>query len=105
MYITITCQNTLEPITYYVYPVSVALKDGPLQNVVPPVPSCLSIVPVIGFERTIYSAVEDDTATTEVCARVFDPPSLDRTVTVTLQTRDGSAVGMYLMVYYIRSHE
>ena len=55
----------------------------------------LYIVPIIGFENTTYMTVEDNTVTREVCARVLDPPTLDRTVTVTLQSRDGSAMGMY----------
>ena len=51
------------------------------------------LVPRIGFERPRYSAAEDNDDRTEVCVVVFSPPDLDREVVVTVQTRDGSAIG------------
>ena len=50
-------------------------------------------MPRIGFERPRYSATEDDDDRTEVCVVVFSPPDLGREVVVTVQSRDGSAVG------------
>ena len=53
-------------------------------------------VPVIGFERAQYSVVEGDTAPTEVCVTLMPLPTLDRTVTVSLITTDGTAQGKCL---------
>ena len=50
----------------------------------------------IGFEREVYLVMENDTITTEVCARVTDDsPILDREVEVQITSSDGSAVGRY----------
>ena len=42
---------------------------------------------------TMYDALENNNVTTEVCAVVRGSVTLDRTVVVMIQTRDGSAVG------------
>ena len=50
-------------------------------------------MPRIGFERREYDATEDNDDRTEVCVVVFSPTVLDREVVVTVQSRDGSAIG------------
>ena len=53
----------------------------------------------IGFERPIYRTSENDTHTTEVCARVFTPPTLGRVVIVTIETEDDTATGNFLELF------
>jgi hypothetical protein len=54
----------------------------------------------IGLERPTYSVDEED-GTVEVCA-VLLSGSLERTVSVTLSTSDGSAIGMILINNTVR---
>lgn len=51
-------------------------------------------MPTIGFEMTEYVAMENNSVTTEVCARFILPPSLEGTFTVMFRTSDGSAQGI-----------
>ena len=53
-------------------------------------------VPVIGFVQARYTVFEGNTAPTEVCVTLLPPPTLDRTVTVSLIARDGTAHGKCL---------
>ena len=53
-------------------------------------------VPVIGFEQTQYTVAEDDVDGIEVCVSLMTPPSLDREVTVSLSSQDGTAEGWLL---------
>lgn len=50
-------------------------------------------VPIIGFERPVYIAMENNNNVTEVCAVLMAPPSLARELVVTLQSMDGTAQG------------
>ena len=54
---------------------------------------CFATVPVIGFEQTQFTVVENDTVGTEVCVSVMAPPTLGGTVTVMLVSMDGTARG------------
>ena len=63
---------------------------------------CLYLVPTIGFEMTMYDAVENNNVTTEVCAVVRGSVALDRTVVVMIQTRDGSAMGKFKGAKYTK---
>ena len=49
-------------------------------------------VVIIGFERTSYTTLENDTIVS-VCASIMPPPDLARTVVVTLESSDGTATG------------
>ena len=55
----------------------------------------------IGFERPIYRTSENNTRTTEACARVFTPPTLGREVIVTIETEDDTATGNFLELYVL----
>ena len=57
-------------------------------------PFCSLTGVTIGLEEPTYTVNEGD-GTIEVCA-VLTSGTLDRTVTVTLSTSDGSATGMIL---------
>ena len=50
----------------------------------------------IGFEQTTYSVREDD-GSIEVCT-IIRTGNLQTSVTVTMATVDGTAVGMYVML-------
>ena len=49
-------------------------------------------VVVIGFERTMYNTLENNSVSVTVCAYVRPPPSLDKTVEVNLASADGTAM-------------
>ena len=50
-------------------------------------------VVVIGFERTMYNTLENNSVSETVCASVRPPPSLAKTVEVNLASADGTAMG------------
>ena len=50
-------------------------------------------VVVIGFERTMYSTLENNSVSVTVCASVRSPPFLAKTVEVNLASADGTAMG------------
>ena len=52
-------------------------------------------VVVVQFERPLYRINENNTRSTEVCAVVIEPPTLDKQVTFTIETEDGTATGNF----------
>ena len=62
----------------------------------------INAVVTIGFSQTVYSVPEEDGSgegtMVEVCLDVFSG-QVDRTVIVTMSAADGSAIGMYLLMW------